>query len=383
MSHLHLFNPENDLSLAHGKAQYTAPPNALRLHNAGSTLPLWFCAENDIVIVDTKHSQWVSQIKSQFEINGDIATPSNLGQITKCRPWGWSLHAKKQFLNFGVDEKILPTDAEILEIRELSHRRISIDVLSNLRGLLPLSESTDPYEAFDETSVIDYARKHHNIFIKSPWSSSGRGVVNVSNLTEQELCRRVGGIIRHQGSVICEKALDKVVDFAMLFYSNGKNVEFLGYSSFFNEATGAYAGNVIASQQEIYQSLQRYLTSINLVDISQILEQVLTNIIRDKYCGYMGVDMMIYRDEQGRYELAPCVEVNLRMTMGIVALLWGQRHLFEGSKGIMRVEYAPNEECEPNLNQSQPLIIDKKLKSGTISLIPPDNYFKITIKVSD
>ena len=89
MSQLHLFNPENDLSLAHGKAQYTAPPNALRLHNAGSTLPLWFCAENDKVIVDTKHSQWISQIKSLFDINGNIATPSNLGQITKCRPWGW------------------------------------------------------------------------------------------------------------------------------------------------------------------------------------------------------------------------------------------------------------------------------------------------------
>lgn len=381
MSQLHLFNPENDLSLAHGKAQYTAPPNALRLHDAGATIPLWFCAENDKVIADIKHMQWVSQIKSQFDIKGDIATIDDLSQFKGCRPWGWSLHAKKQFLNFGVEESLLPTDSEISEIRRLSHRRISIDVLNDLKELLHIPDSTVPFEAVDDESVISYARKHRDIFIKSPWSSSGRGVVNVANISEQELRRRAGGIIRRQGSVICEKALDKVVDFAMLFYSDGKSVKFLGFSSFFNEPTGAYAGNIIASQQEIYQSLQKYLTNIGLVELSQSLEQVLTKNVGDKYCGYMGVDMMIYRNDQGRYELAPCVEVNLRTTMGVVALLWSQRHLAEGCQGVMRVEYTPNNESLQNTCQSQPIIVDNKLKSGTISLIPPDNYFKITIKV--
>ena len=99
MSHLHLFNPENDLSLAHGKAQYTAPPNALRLHNAGSTLPLWFCAENDIVIVDTKHSQWISQIKSQFEINGErdvmFRDKVDLNQVFEMNP-NWTENVERE-----------------------------------------------------------------------------------------------------------------------------------------------------------------------------------------------------------------------------------------------------------------------------------------------
>ena len=42
----------------------------------------------------------------------------------------------------------------------------------------------------------------------------------------------------------------------------------------------------------------------------------------------------------------------------------------------MIVEYAPNKTIEENY-----VIINSKLKSGTISLIPPNKYFKIYISV--
>ena len=381
MSQLYLFNPENDLSLAHGKAQYTAPPNALHLHDAGAILPLWLCDENDKVIADLKDIEWVSQIKSLFDIKGDIATKSNIENVTKCCPWGWSLHAKKQLLNFGVDNSLLLTDADIEEIRTLSHRRTSIEVLSNLNTYISFPDTTYPFEATNENAVIDYARKHQQIFIKSPWSSSGRGVINASNISEQELRRRAGGIIRRQGSVICEKALDKVIDFAMLFYSDGKKVEFLGFSSFFNEGTGAYAGNIIASQQTIFQSLNKFSVNIDLIELSQLMERVLAFKINGKYSGYLGVDMMIYRDKYGKHAVAPCIEVNMRMTMGVVALLWSEKHLFPSSIGVMRVEYKFHKKEFQKYNKDLPIIVDRKLKSGTISLIPPDDYFEITIKI--
>lgn len=383
MSHLYLFNPENDLALAHGKAQYTAPPNALFLHNAGAALPFWFCNKGDCVLAPGLDCDWLKKISSLFGLNGELLCEQNLSIVTACNPWGWSLNAKKQFVNCGVATDLLPQDIDLSSIRELSHRRISIEVLNCIKKLMPLLDIVIPCEAKTEDEVVCFAKHHSNIFIKSPWSSSGRGVINSSLLNETELRRRSNGIIRRQGSVMCEKALDKERDFAMLFYSDGKKVRYQGLSLFFNEGNGAYAGNIIAPQCEIRKILDDYSTGINLDELSLNLERILSEVIDGKYQGYLGVDMIIYKIDNDRYSIAPCIEVNLRMTMGVVALLWSQRYLANGSRGVMRVEYNPYESHKEGFDLENLVIDEKKLKSGTISLIPPDKYFSIYISVKN
>ena len=377
MSCLYLFNPENDLALAHGKAQYTAPTNAIRLHNAGATLPLWYCDEDDYVIAPNADLQWLAKVKDLFELRGRVCSLTDVPNVDVYSPWGWSLNAVNQFSCCGVSRDLLPGDVEIEKMRQLSLRKITVEVMKRLSAIFPLNVPPMPLEAATENEVLEYHRKHGAIYIKSPWSSSGRGVINAALLTEQEMLRRAMGIVRRQGSVLCEKSLAKVCDFAMLFHCNGSEAEFRGFSSFFDEPTGAYAGNVIASQQQISASLENYNTDMRLSDLSQALTQILTEIVAPHYCGFLGVDMMIYRDENNHYRVAPCVEVNLRMTMGVVALLWSNRHLCEGSSGVMRVDYSPQSAKVANNIE----MVDKKLKSGTISLIPPDKYFSITIDV--
>ena len=375
MSCLHLFNPENDIALAFGMAQYTAPPNAMRLHDAGALLPLWFCNEGDQIISHPKHEKWVNDIKSQFNIFGNIANPSSLNSISKCAPWGWSLNAKKQFLDFGIEDSILPHNDNINSIRELSHRRLTVKITQLLKEA-NINNPTLPLEAKNATEVLKYVHTHQSIFLKSPWSSSGRGVINASSLSEHDLIRRAEGIIRNQGSIMCEKALTKVKDFAMLFYSDGKTVKFVGLSSFLNSDKGAYIGNIIDSQHNILQSITQYISESEINHISNTLSEILSTIIVPYYNGYFGVDMMIVRSNN-HFEIAPCVEVNLRMTMGVIAFLWSERHLAQGSHGVMKVEYSPNQER----SSTQSTIVDHKLKSGTISLIPPDDYFNIYISV--
>ena len=374
MPQLHLFNPENDIALAYGKSQYTAPPNALRLRTAGELLPLWFCEKEDQIISPNADLHWIEDIKSKFDIYGDVASHSTLSSISQCNPWGWSLYTKKQLLNLNINEQILPTDKQINKIRELSHRRLCIEISNQLLSN-NIPNPTLPFEAHNEDEVLEYAHKYQSIFLKAPWSSSGRGVINTSHINEDELKRRALGIIRNQGSVLCEKALNKVSDFAMLFYSNGETVEYKGISSFFNTTKGAYAGNIIAPQETILKSLTQYVPQNSLLNIANALTQALTKVIAPHYYGYFGVDMMIYHNDNNYY-IAPCIEVNLRMTMGVIALLWTERHLANGSNGKMIVEYAPNKTIESNA-----IIINSKLKSGKISLIPPDKYFKIYISI--
>lgn len=52
-----------------------------------------------------------------------------------------------------------------------------------------------------------------------------------------------------------------------------------------------------------------------------------------KYAGYVGADMFIYK-EAGEYRLAPVGELNVRMTMGLLARRLYDRHLYGNPQQI-------------------------------------------------
>lgn len=324
---VHLFNPENDLALGLGCENYTPPPHAAAIHSAGALLPLWWAERGDGIIIpqDAKRdaeelcNELGIEVKLIFDKNNDSVLP-----LSDCEaaPWGWSLDAKRQFLRAGVSIG-LPSNEEISKIRDLSHRKSSLKILQNLNQNLgenfPL-----PQVYTDARKVMEFAKEFPGAFVKSPWSGSGRGVFCALNLPHDALLRRAEGIIHRQGSVIVEKGLDKVLDFAALFYSDRKNVSFQGFSIFRAEERGMYSGNFVAPQTRLTEILGNYIDTRHLALIIKELEEILTHLISQSYMGYLGVDMMIYR-EDGIYRLMPCVELNLRMTMGVVAMKIAER----------------------------------------------------------
>jgi hypothetical protein len=65
-----------------------------------------------------------------------------------------------------------------------------------------------------------------------------------------------------------------------------------------------------------------------------------------RYTGFVGVDMFLYRGGEGRVMINPAVEINLRMTMGLIARnifdhhreelqLGDGTHCFEPERGII------------------------------------------------
>jgi hypothetical protein len=76
-------------------------------------------------------------------------------------------------------------------------------------------------------------------------------------------------------------------------------------------------------------------------DLGPVIDQVLMaidDLIAPHYNGYLGIDMMLYWDENGKIALNPCVEVNLRMTMGMVTAAMGSRHGLRGDFSIVADE---------------------------------------------
>ena len=81
--------------------------------------------------------------------------------------------------------------------------------------------------------------------------------------------------------------------------------------------TGGYTGNTLALQAALERVLARQFDGLNI--LKEICSAVLSQHIAARYEGPLGVDMMLVKTDKG-IMLHPCIEVNLRRTMGYVAL---------------------------------------------------------------
>ena len=85
--------------------------------------------------------------------------------------------------------------------------------------------------------------------------------------------------------------------------------------------------------------------------------------------------MMIYRDENGELCLNPCIELNLRTTMGVVSSINGNKLLAHDVNGTFHVDFHKEEisaDYRKNLHAKCPLQLtnDGKIKSGVQFLTP-------------
>ncbi len=289
---------------------YTPSPNARLLHIAGELFPAWWSSPTDVVVAPDAVDEDRAWLKHEYGIE---LTHDFSGIEVKLEPWGWSRSARRQFILAGVSPEVLPDDSILREYRELSHRATACKLLAELdyAGAMPLV--TDDVEA-----AMRRVGEYGSAFVKSPWSGSGRGVFNSSGLGNDALRRRIEGIIHRQGSVIVERPLRKIVDFAMLFDAGPEGVTFRGMSLFETEGRGMYAGNVVAPQGLLMEMIQSAVPHADIRSLIGKMEMALGNILRGRYSGPLGVDMMIH-DTSGVTDIMPCIEVNLRRTMGFVA----------------------------------------------------------------
>ena len=172
-------------------------------------------------------------------------------------------------------------------------------------------------------------------------------------------------------------------DFAMLYDIRHGKAIFRGYSLFYNSGYSAYSGNVLLDDAAIKKLLSQYVPEEWLAATETVTGNALENVLRTDYEGPVGVDMLIYKTERG-YNIAPCIEVNLRMTMGRLAHHLYDKFIEEGRSGDFRLEML-NQDRVRELNESlaTAIISNRKLQSGTIPLTPfHNNRFCFTMTVS-
>ncbi|MCM1483606.1 MAG: hypothetical protein NC043_04660 [Muribaculaceae bacterium] len=301
MSHLLLYNPWNDLALASGLDSYTPPAAARDMALGGALFPLWWAEKDDSVLAPQHMAEAAETMRKRYGLHGTIGHKADTAA-----PWGWSAATRRTYLTHGMPPEALPSQDQIEEIRRLSHRRTTIE----MHRLLGMPPDECPYEASSTAEAMERIAHLGRAVVKLPWSCSGRGVMFTARHSTDELARRLEGMIRRQGSVLIEPEYSPKMECAALYYADDGMVTLRGFSRFLSSADGRYGGNIVAPQAHIKAMLGHDIT-----DTAVCMAGHLETIIGDRYSGWIGVDMLLHS-----HGLNPCMEINMRMTMGVAAM---------------------------------------------------------------
>ena len=335
-----VFIPEHDLALAANLSNFTAPHAGRQLRADLGFVPAIWAAADDFVLVENVEDAERRFLRLTRRPFGRFIAKDLLCklQFSAVDVWGWDLAIRAYLLRWGVEAVVMPTVTQIDAIRQLSHRRHAMQLLESLQmpGTIGCASETDQMDI-----IADRLHRGEHLVVKAPWSSSGRGVRFMEgdmNIYDKGWVRHV---IEKQGSVMVEPYYNKVKDFGMEFVSDGKGlVSYVGLS-LFQTSNGAYTGNILASEDEKEHMISRYISVDLLKAIRQKICTLMGVLLKDRYAGAFGIDMMVVRRDDGDgFLLHPCVEINLRRTMGHVAISLTEH--CSGLPKLMRIEYNSN-----------------------------------------
>lgn len=395
---LFLFNPENDLALANGSPYFCAPNSARMMRTDLSLLPLWYANGVGTVLAESlpADTAWIEMIgtlnlKASWVEKDDLLPESLSASDLLLFPWGWSPACVDFFRKKGIADWLLPNSDQIDSMRHLSHRSTALRVLSELQQntFLPFASFESGIELTTLDQIHNFAAQHKSCVYKAPWSGSGKGIHwRAAHHKMERLDHWAEGILAKQGSVIAEQKYNKCLDFAMEFHCQEQRAGFSGYSLFYTDPYGTYKGNLLASDNYIQEQLSQYVAPAILQRLQQSLEDILTRIIAPHYNGYMGIDMFVYQTEDEHYAIHPCVEINLRMNMGMVARLICDLHVEEGKRGLYSVDYLKDAtelyaDHIQRMETQKGVIRNGKLSSGYFSLTPvtPESHYRARVEI--
>lgn len=321
---LHIFNPDTDFALSVGRNPYTPPAKVIEVRKTLAMLPAIYAHKNDGILILDDISEDKVKTNPLFKViqNNHInlirlsQLEASINSFTSIEPWGWNHTLRHILVDNGCPIDMIPSEEGIDEIRRLSHRRITIPFLKEMNTALPSLEVSLPEELTSEQQVKDFLAKNKHAYFKAPWSSSGRGVVSTNELIDDMIIQWTRGSIRKQGSVMAEQGVVRSLDFATEWMVNNGNASFFGFSVFNTAVEGRYHGNLQESQQKL-ENIIVEKAGTQIYDVIENQKKIIDKLISPFYSGPLGIDMLI--DKSGN--INPCVEINLRKTMGMVSIL--------------------------------------------------------------
>jgi hypothetical protein len=128
------------------------------------------------------------------------------------------------------------------------------------------------------------------------------------------------------------------------------------------------------------------------LDYLQEVKKALLQFLEQEYSfyeGYLGVDMLLYK-ENDQLKLNPMVEINLRMTMGLVARKFFDRFVARSSIGVFKIKHFKDGNDLQTYHQEMQLkyplqLENNRISSGYLSLCPinSNTQYCISVEISN
>ena len=289
---LHYFNPGYELSAMRGQTHYTPSKPVRQLRHDLATLPIYYAAAGEGVLVpedlplELRTEQMVSRAES-----GD-----------RILPWG----VAPEVPGIGYETEVM---------RRLASRERSLELWKKLYEPSLFGPMMSPRRISEESELP----KEGRWVAKLDFSSSGRGVFFPKSIPElREMLQK------HQ-ELYLEPWLDRVADRGYEFVRHPDGaIEYMGVH-LFNTAQGRYGASLVAPQEVVRDRLLRQPTTPTHEEYVAHLLERLRDYDFHGYTGPFGIDTVVWRDGD-HLRLAPSVEINLRRTMGHVALELSRRY---------------------------------------------------------
>ena len=354
-----VFNPEHDMALSNGDRHFIAPQNIRDMARDLSPLMSYVGSDGPLV-------------------------------------WGWDHAICEQLLRMGIPANELPSAEALASLRGHSGRQSAHELLS----MFHVQHAGGPYTGesiivTDTDQLIPFVARHHHVILKAPYSSSGKGLRHVKthpvppceggksspaeNTSMSTSSPSQGGmerisswaeaLIRRHGYLTAEPCYNKVQDFAMEFIVTDDTCRFIGYSLFNTNAHGRYEANLLMEDEAIELLLAQHVPLAALHEVREWIIAHAHHIVptvwdTTRHPLYFGIDMMMVKDgrqctidnprfrnqdtefksqkseiinQNSEIKLHPCVEINLRLNMGIIAHEVRRQLVAPGSVGTFHV----------------------------------------------
>ena len=385
-SDIYLFNPTCEYAIANGNENWQ--PNRLlqKMESDLSALPLFFAKKNDFVLVDKIPSAEFIELLVKLGIetpNFILKTEAINNQQfinlpkNKMFPWGWSPAVHKLLFPFkdscSAEFHQSPVFNWTPEHQKITSRKFAAELLNQLQSnisadyIIPVEFAPKVCITQNdfETAILQWEK----IMVKAPWSSSGRGLQPITKTpVHPKVWEKVMGIVKEQGYAIAEPLLNKALDLAFLFELKKGKADFLGISNFCTNKKGQYEGNWLNG---LPRTLEKRVLQFADFIVSEIGQPLINTIENSEmaifYEGVFGVDMLIYFDENQSLRINPCLEINVRHTMGLLSLRL-EKLIKHNKKGVYRIYYQPGISFfnfKKEMETQYPLrISENKIESG-------------------
>lgn len=320
---VHWFNPAGE---SHAMSpRYQADKGVAALETDLEMLIAAWCRKDDVALLRQPPSrEHLAELKRAGFDLPEIATLDELRgrKLGGLRPWAWSPEASLCLKPLAGDVSAgVPW-----QWCELPREWFSKGIGIRLEELLGLSERGLVCRSVEEAlAAVDSLLPDAQALAKAAYSYAGRGHKRINRESPPEATRNwLANVIAGHGCVIIEPWLERVTDFSALYEMDAAGrVELIGLTLMENDAAGRFLGTRVspkwASMLDLEVAAFLHREAQVMAWYQERVPAALAELLPG-YVGSLGVDAMVHRRADGSLALKQVVELNVRMTMGRVAL---------------------------------------------------------------